>query len=121
MIPDLPAAACDRDFLFQDFLRLMASVSLPAKFLGVATSYVEEDEPCPLAEDRAYFISDITRTGTAVTLGLVHPVLSRYRLPTRYAAVVSQDDIDNINTGRVYHTLKMRRCGNRNGYVLSID
>ena len=67
---------------------MLSSVTLPAKFFGVATKHVEEeDEPCPLAEGETYIISEITRTGDTVILCLTHPVKSQYRLPTRYAAV----------------------------------
>ena len=99
--------------------RFLASISLPTKFRRVAMEDCEH-EPCPLDYDDYYYILQIHREGTVVTLHLLDPVVNRYQLPARYARVVSAEDIDNINMGRVFHHIRRKKCGIF-GYVLDIN
>jgi len=76
---------------------------------------------CLLEPDSPYFIEKIERTNIFVVFHLVCPLNDRYRLPDRYAAVVSDDDIDGVSSRKVFHMLiKRSRPGNPSVYDLIV-
>jgi hypothetical protein len=86
--------------LHQEALR---STRLPAKFRSVSMAH--EGIPmgrCLLEPVTPYFIDRIERTDLRVVFRLVFPLNDRYRLPEQYAAVVSDDDINDVNRRKVF-------------------
>ena len=56
-----------------------------------------------------------------VVFHLVCPLNNRYRLPDRYAAVVSDDGIDGVSSRKVFHmSIKRSRPGNPSVYDLIV-
>jgi hypothetical protein len=64
---------------------------------------------CCLEPDTAHFITKLERfEDLCVVVHLVHPVCNRFRLPEQYSNVVSDDDIEAVNSRRIVYLLIKR-------------
>jgi hypothetical protein len=68
-----------------------------------------------------YLIQKIERIGRRVIFYFDCPLGYQYCLPEHYANVVSEDNIDAVNNGRVLHTMIKRRRKDTDVYDLVIE
>jgi hypothetical protein len=105
--------------------RLPAKYQLPYKFHYVSSTHQGETNPlvrCCLEPETPYFIIKIERIERCVIVHLVRPLCSRYRLPDHYANILSDDDIEAVNSRRLLHVLiKRSRPDNPGVYDLFIE
>ena len=110
-------------------MELSPECRLRAKFFNVS----QKEEPLPIGEcrilepDAPYLISKMERKGLSGYYVVVYLVCRQgYRdecwLPEHYAAVVTDEDIGDVNSGRVRLVLRKRRRRDMpDGYDLVID